>query len=236
MMKKSTFILFALITFGCFSTVVHAQNKDEVINGSYFIAFGRYANSGEMSYWKQNVGSKTIPQMVDNHKNYLRSDKNEREATIRRSYQDAFGWAASADEVKYWGGQNKTYAELMTNHINNWLNVYPDKKQQVINQSYYKVFGRAASADEIKYWMSQATSSYVQLVAMHTTWKNKNQPKSTSTAIAPNINSNGVSTATFSAGAAAGIIAAGAGNVIAPGGGNIVAGGAGNVVASGGLN
>ncbi|RYE19175.1 MAG: hypothetical protein EOP51_20440 [Sphingobacteriales bacterium] len=201
------------------------------------MSFGRYANSGELNYWRQNLGNKNVSQMVSNHRSYISSNQSEREQTVRRSYMDAFGWQPSADELRYWSAQKKTYAELMANHVNNWLNVYPDKKQHVIKQSYYKVFGRTANANELKYWMSQPTYPYVQLVATHTTWKLKNQSSSSITGVRPNINNqNGISTASLSPGAAAQVIAAGGANVIAPGGGNVVSGGGANVVSGGGAN
>jgi len=227
----ATTVMFFLSIFS-----LQAQTKDEIINGSYFVAFGRFANSGELTYWRQNAGNKTIQQMVTNHKDYIKTNQNEREQTIKRSYMDAFGWQPSADELKYWSTQNKTYGELMTNHINNWLNVYKDKKELVIKQSYYKVFGRTATADEVKYWMGQPTYSYVQLVATHTTWKQQNQSKSSVTPVKPNINTNGISTAGLSPQAISGVVAAGGMNVIAPGGGNVVAAGGGNAVAAGGGN
>lgn len=226
-------VLFALLA-GSLSAA--AQSKKEIIHASYFVAFGRYASSGEVNYWMQNIGSWDIQQMVNNHREYLKGNQYEREEAVKRSYQDAFGWGPSADELRYWAGQNKTYAELMTNHISNWLNVYRDKKEHVVRQSYYKVFGRTATADELRYWMGQPTCSYVQLVAMHTTWKQQNQSKSTVTRVKPNINSNGISTSSLSPQAISGVVAAGGMNVVSPGGGNVVAAGGMNVVAPGGGN
>jgi hypothetical protein len=236
LLKKLGISLLAVFSLTLFSTSVSAQSKDEVINGSYFVAFGRYATNGELNYWRQYVGNSTIQQMVENHRKFIKSNQHEREQTIKRSYMDAFGWQPSSDEVRYWSGQNKTYGELMTNHINNWLNAYSDKKQQVIKQSYYKVFGRSATAAELRYWMGQPTCSFVQLVAMHTTWKQQNQNKSTVTSVSPNLNANGISTVGVSPQAVNAIRAAGGGSVIAPGGGNVIAAGGGNVVAAGGLN
>jgi len=235
-LKKLSFYLIAIFSFSFFSTSVAAQSKDEVINGSYFVAFGRYATSGELNYWRQYVGNSTVQQMVERHRDFIKTNQYEREQTIKRSYQDAFGWQPSADEVKFWAGQHRTYAELISNHINNWLNVYPDKKEHVIRQSYYRVFNRNATADEVKYWMKQQTYSFVQLVAMHTTWKQQNQKSSTITGIRPNLNTNGISTAGLSPQAVSAVIAAGGGNVIAAGGGNVIAAGGGNVISAGGLN
>lgn len=231
-----SFGLLALFVLALSSFSAQAQSKDEVIHGSYIVAFGRAATGGELQHWRQNVGNRTIQQMVENHRNFIKTNQYEREQTIRRSYMDAFGWQPSADEVKYWSGQNKTYGELMANHVNNWLGIYPDKKAQVIRQSYYKVFNRNATAAEVKYWMGQPTCSFVQLVAMHTTWKQQNQNSSTTTRVQPNINTSAVSTVSFSSSAISGVIAAGGGNVIAPGGGNVIAAGSGNVVSAGGLN
>lgn len=235
-LEKLNHCLILFLTVSLFSSAVVAQTKSEIIHGSYFVAFGRFANSGELKYWTQNVGNKNIQQMVTNHRAYIKSNQNEREQTVRRSYMDAFGWQPSADELRYWAGQSKTYAEMMTNHINNWLNVYPDKKEHVIKQSYYKVFGRNATAAELKYWKEQPAYSFVQLVATHTTWKQKNQSTSSVTGVKPNINANGISTAGLSPQAISGVVAAGGLNVIAPGGGNVVAAGGLNVIAPGGGN
>jgi hypothetical protein len=236
LIRKQALCLIAILGLTFISSSVFSQSKDEIINSSYFVAFGRYANSGELNYWRQNVGSRSIPQMVNNHKDYIKSNQNEREQTVRRSYMDAFGWQPSSDELRYWSSQNKTYAELMSNHIKNWLNVYPDKKEAVVRQSYYKVFGRNATTAEVKYWKGMQTYSYVQLVAMHTTWKQNNQSSSSVTNIKPNLNTNGISTSTLSPQAISGVVAAGGGNVVAAGGGNVVAAGGANAVAAGGLN
>lgn len=232
-------ILFLLMVVGIltgFTDLSLAQSKDEIINGSYFVAFGRFANGAELNYWRSNVGNKTIPQMVANHKEYLKSNQSERQQTVTRSYQDAFGWSPSRDELNYWTGQNKSYAELMNNHISNWLNIYKDKKEHVIRQSYYKVFNRNATSDEVKYWMGLNTQSFVQLVAIHTSWKQKNQSASRMGSPSPNLRNNGISTFGLSAAAAAQVVAAGGMNVIAPGGGNVIAAGGMNVISAGGGN
>ena len=230
LLKKLSFCLIALFSLSLLPSAANAQTKEEVIHGSYFVAFGRFANSGELSYWLKNVGSRTIPQMVSSHRSYIKSNQYEREQTVRRSYKDAFGWQPSNDELKYWSSQYKTYGELMNNHINNWLNIYADKKEHVIKQSYYKAFGRAATVEEVKYWKGQQTYSYAQLVAMHTTWKQKNQYSSSVTGIKPNLNSNDISTALFSPNAVSGVVAAGGLNLI-PAGGYVVAAGGMNAIA-----
>lgn len=235
-LRKGSYGLLALFILTLFSFTARAQSKDEVIHGSYIVAFGRAATSSELQYWRQNVGNRSIQQMVDNHRNFIKSNQYEREQAVKRSYMDAFGWQPSADELKYWAGQNKTYGELMTNHVDNWLNLYADKKEHVIKQSYHKVFNRNATAAEVKYWMGQPTYSFVQLVAMHTTWKQQNQQSSKTTRVNPNLNTSAVSSADFSPSGISGVIAAGGGHVIAPGGGNVIAAGGGNVVSAGSMN
>ena len=231
---KASFLISIFILM--ISTLsLKAQTKDEVIKGSYFVAFGRYPNSGELNYWRQNVGNRSIKEMVILHKDFIRANQYEREQTIKRSYLDAFGWQPSSDEVKYWSGQYRTYGDLVSNHINNWLNVYKDKKEQVIRQSYHKVFNRNATTAEVKYWMGQPTYSFVQLVAMHTTWKQQNQTTSKMTNVAPYLNRNGISTDKLSSSAISGVIAAGGLNLVAPGT-NVISAGGGNVVSAGGGN
>ncbi len=228
-------ILTSILLFVLSSFDTAAQSKDEVIKASYFVAFGRYPNSGEMTYWRQQVGSRSIKDMVNLHRDFIRSNQYEREQTIRRSYMDAFGWQPSSDEVKYWSGQNRTYADLVSNHINNWLNIYKDKKEQVIKQSYQKVFSRNPTSAEVKYWMGQPTYSFVQLVAMHTTWKQQNQSSSKMTKVSPYLNKNGISTDQLTSNAISGVISAGGLNLVAPGT-NVISAGGGNVVSAGGLN
>lgn len=232
--RKMIICTLAFCLISIFSTSVFAQSKNEIIHGSFFVAFGRFANSDELKYWLQNVGNRTIQQMVFLHKDHIKNSQSEREQIVKRSYMDAFGWEPSTDELRYCAGQNKTYSELMTSHVNNWLNVYPERKELVIKQSYYKVFGRNATAAELKYWMAQPTYTFVQLVAMHATCKLKNQNNSSVTIIRPNITSNGISTALFSELAIVGVVAAGGSNVIAPRGGNVVAANGTNVIAPGG--
>jgi len=234
--RKLKSLLPAILLLAFTAPDLTAQSKDEIIHGSYFVAFGRYANSGELAYWRNNVGTKTIREMVTLHRNYIKTNQSEREQTVKRSYMDAFGWQPSAGELQHWAPQNKTYGELMSNHVNNWLNIYKDRKEHVIKQSYHKVFGRSATADEIKYWMAQPTYTYVQLVATHTTWKQQNQNKSGVTPVAPNLNSNGITTAGLSPQAISGVVSAGGANVVAPGGGNVIAAGGLNVIAPGSGN
>lgn len=208
-----------------------AQTKAESINTGYFITFGRYPSDGEFKYWNGQP-QQSISQYVENHKQYLSGNIDEKKGTIQRAFMDAFGWGPSSQELTSWSQQNKTYVELLNYNINTWLRPYPDKKATVIKQSYYKVFNRLPSEQELKYWAGQPqTYSFVQLVAFHTSWKIRNNQQSSGIGlIMPNLNANNISTSALSPQAAASVVAAGGLNLIAPGGGNVVAAGGLNLV------
>ncbi|RAJ87413.1 hypothetical protein CLV59_101163 [Chitinophaga dinghuensis] len=233
-MKKPGALTLLLLLFSAFTSAAIAQSKDEIINSSYFIAFGRFADNRELNEWRRG-GSYTIQQMVEMHRGHLSRDNNEKVSTINRAYMDAFGWGPSGEDISYWTKQSKTYAEIFNTQINN-LNSSGKSKSLVIQQSYYRVFNRAPDAAELQYWMNQRTYSFAQLVAFHTTWKNKGKNTATVAGIQDRINQNGISTYTFSPQATAAVIAAGGANVIAAGGGNVIAAGGGNVIAAGGAN
>jgi hypothetical protein len=224
------------------ATPAAAQTKSETIQASYFTAFGRYPNYGEMNYWLQNMGNMTAAQLVERHRAFIQASATERTQTIQRSYQDALGRWPTADELNFWSQYNQTYAELMARHVNGWLNVYAEEKKKVIRASYQTVFSRNPSDAELNYWMQQATCSFVQYVAMHSSWKQQNAGSSSGFAInnnrsiLPNLNTSQVSTAVLSNAALSALIAAGGGNLVSTNGGNVIAQGGGNVIAQGGGN
>lgn len=211
-----------------------AQSKDEIVNGSYFIVFGRFANQGELNYWK-NAGNYSIAQLVEQHKVYLSRDRNEKTATINRAYMDAFGWNANSNDINYWGQQNKTYSEILSSNLNTLRN-NNKSRTTVIQQSYYRSFNKLPDAAQLQYWLNQPVCSFAQLVAYHSTWKNQGSNTSSVTRIQGSLNQNGISTYSFSPQAIASVVAAGGANVVAAGGGNVVAAGGANVVAAGGRN
>lgn len=215
-------------------SAVKAQSKEEIINGSYFITFGRFANQSELNYWK-NAGNYTIAQLVEMHKGYLVKDQNEKRATINRAYMDVFGWNANNNDFDYWGKLNKTYSEILNAGINT-LKTNSKSRTTVIQQSYYRSFNKLPDAAQLQYWLNQPVYSFAQLVAFHSTWKNQGNNTSSVTRIQGSLNQNGISSYSFSQQAAASIIAVAGANVVAAGGGNVVAAGGGNVVAAGGKN
>ncbi|RFS20173.1 hypothetical protein DVR12_20885 [Chitinophaga silvatica] len=237
-MKKTEHLKYrlALTVIIClaFMSVSFGQSKGEIINGSYFIAFGRFPDSREFREWEQG-GSYTIDQMVNFHRGHISRNTQERTATITRAYMDAFGWDPSANDISYWSSRNSTYAEVFNAQMSN-LKSNTKSKTLVIQQSYYRAFNQLPSAAQLQYWMNQPTYSFAQLVAFHTTWKNQGRNSTAVTGIQNKLNQNGISTFSLSAQGAAAVIAAGGANVIAAGGGNVIAAGGANVIAAGGAN
>lgn len=231
-MHASAIMLLMLTSLNL--TKSFAQSKDEIVNGSYFIVFGRFANQGELNYWK-NAGNYSIAQLVQQHKNYLSRDRDEKTATINRAYMDAFGWNANSNDINYWSQQNKPYSEILASNMNTLRN-NRQSRTTVIQQSYYRSFNKLPDAAQLQYWLNQPVYSFAQLVAYHTTWKNQGRNTSSVTSIQGNLNQNGISTFKFSPQAIASVVAAGGGNVVAAGGANVVAAGGANVVAAGGGN
>lgn len=230
---RSVIVLLIVLSFFSVSNA-NSQSKDEIINGSYFVAFGRFANSGELNYWRK-AGNYSIPQLVDLHRNYLASDKNEKSATIHRAFMDAYGWNPNSNDLNYWSAQNKTYSEILGTNLDILRNNIKSRTT-VIQQSYYRSFNKLPDDAQLRYWLNQPVYTFAQLVAFHSTWKNQGKSTSSVTAINGNLKQNGISTFSFSQQAIAGVVAAGGANVVPAGGGNVVSAGGMNVVAAGGLN
>jgi len=228
------FITIALVLTSISLSSAYAQSKDEIVNGSYFVVFGRFANQGELNYWK-NAGNYTLAQLVELHKGYLNKDQHEKRATINRAYLDAFGWNANTSDLDYWSTLNKTYSEILNANMNTLRN-NSKSRTTVIQQSYYRSFNKLPDAAQLQYWLNQPVCSFAQLVAFHSTWKNQGRNTSSVTRIQGSLNQNGISSYGFSQQAAASIIAVAGANVVAAGGGNVVAAGGANVVAAGGGN
>ncbi len=245
-----------LITMTAFKAEVKAQN-DQRIQASYLLAFGRLANSGELTYWNSQ-GKKSVQQLVDGHKTYIRSNMGSigREVIIK-SYVDALGYRPTEGEIKFHTQYPRTYTEMMNGHLV-FVQGNPAEYEKVITRSYQMILGRKPSLDEIKYWKGQGIISYMILANNHQDWKNRNaalqaqaqpqaQPQAQSTALsttAPLLAVASVSgdvlievkEASKGLSSSAGAVPTGGGNMVAAGGGNMVAAGGGNMVAAGGGN
>ena len=215
-----------------------AQNTER-IQASYLLAFGRLPSSGEITYWN-GQGQKTVQQLVDNHKGYIKTNQASigREVIIK-SYIDSLVYRPSQAEINYHAAFNRNYTEMMSNHLL-YVKGQPTEYEKVIKRSYQTILGRQPSTNEINYWKSQGLLSYMILVNCHQEWKNKNTASKTTsiTLNAPLLATASVSSSVLSETKAvySSLVSPGGGNVVAAGGGNIVAGGAGNIVAGGAGN
>jgi hypothetical protein len=245
-MKKTNGWLFAALLM-LISTFSFAQDEQEQrIRTSYLMAFGRDASSGEVTYWK-GQGNRSVGDLYNNHKAYIKSDNTTRRQAIIKSYVDALGYNPSEAEITYHSQFNRTYTEMMQQHMN-YVSQNASEYDKVIRRSYKAVFNRTPNDGELAYWKGQAKCSYFILVSYHESYKRANQ--TTAASGGNKINFANVpfavslSVSNLVAKEAAGIIAAGGGNVIgqngatmvAAGGGNMVAAGGGNMVAAGGGN
>lgn len=229
-----------LITMVASKADVKAQNNDR-IQASYLLSFGRLANSGELQYWN-GQGQKSVQQLVDNHKAYIKSNMGSiGKDIIIKSYVDALGYRPSQSEINYHAQFGRTYSEMMSNHLV-YIKGLPAEYEKVIKRSYQTVLGRQPNAGELSYWKGQGVFSYMVLVNCHQDWKNRNAAGQSQTA-AISSSAPVLATATVSSSVMtetknvyAGLVAAGGGNVVSAGGANLVAAGGGNLVAAGGGN
>ncbi|WP_316787178.1 hypothetical protein [Pedobacter frigiditerrae] len=239
-MKKLIISMLCLVSLTTMALRVSAQNTERV-QASYLLAFGRLPSSGELTYWN-GQGQKSVQWLVDNHKGYIKSNQGTiGKEIIVKSYVDALGYRPSQSEINYHAAFNRTYTEMMSNHLV-YVKGVPSEYEKVIKRSYQTVFGRQPNAGELSYWKSQGLFSYMILVSCHQDWKNKNSSgQSQKMAIATN--APFLVTATVSQSVMnetkttfAGLVSPGGGNMVAAGGGNMVAAGGGNMVAAGGGN
>lgn len=221
------------------------QLKRERIQTSYMFTFGRAPQEGEITYWQGRNDATSIAQMVNFHKDYIKTNRSANNEVITKAYLDALGRKPEQGELDYWAKGNNSYVELMKNHIS-WLSGNPAEYEKVIRRSYQLVLNRTPDGTEINHWKSQGVFSYALLVGCHEDWKrrNNNNTSAKKTSGASQIPSGSAfvalvpvsNTIATEARSFAGLVAAGGGNLVAAGGGNLVAAGGGNLVAAGGGN
>lgn len=232
--------MLCFIAMAAFSLEVKAQNNER-INAGYIIAFGRLASSAELTYWNAQ-GNLSVQKIVELHKNYIKSNPGSagREVIIK-SYLDGLGYLPTAAEIQYHTKFGRTYAEMVTAHMN-YITTYPSEYEKIIKRSYQTILLRQPNINEINYWKSQGVICYAMLINCHQDWKNRNATgQSQRIAVASNapfIISAPVSAAVLAETKQAfnSLVSPGGGNMVAAGGGNMVAAGGGNMVAAGGGN
>ena len=238
------------------------ERRDRAL-ASYLIAFGRIPAEAELAHWAgRREKDWTVPALVESHRAFLQSNATERTAVIVRSYQMAMGRNPEQREVNDHLGRNRTYAELMTDHVEwmksgaPWLQLQGDALKAMVDRSYKAAgftwyatpLGQFRRSDkdkqagvlyddgDIDYWKNEVKSknlTYGQLVLNHLRYKADFCRKS-------------IPQPVFRLGTMARSQASGIGGaldlfgrsakVVAMGGANVIAVGGGNVVAMGGAN
>ncbi len=94
------------------------------VSDSYFKAFGRPANKAEENYWMGQPDSdprvQSLQSLIDNHRNWLKTNDGERKAMIKRSYQAVVNRSPKPGEMQHWDNvvrqSGYTFEELKSFH------------------------------------------------------------------------------------------------------------------------
>jgi hypothetical protein len=136
--------------------LLSGSNRTTAIVDSYQTAFGRRPNSGELSYWTSvNDGRmQSLQSLVNNHRQWLRSSAEEREATVRRAFQTVFGHGVSQGQQSWYQGivndvaaRGTTYVELRET----LANAFVDSAYSQLLQRTAEASGRRGWANNILY-------------------------------------------------------------------------------------
>jgi len=155
------------------------------IQNSFQEVFGRDANRDEVEVWQNALSQEPMgySMIVQRHKTWLFSDSGQNELTqvIQRSYQTAFGRAASSSDIQTWkryAPENRWgYKDIVSKHRQWLVSGTPEatsELRQVITRSYRQVFGREASQDELNVWEPEIRAhqyTYTEVVALHKKWQ-----------------------------------------------------------------
>lgn len=101
-----------------------ATDRSALIRTSYERALGREPSASELAYWNSvpanDARISSIEALIQNHRNYLRTNAAERQAMINRSYLAVFHRPVDAGSLRYWDGQvaasGATHEQLVAQH------------------------------------------------------------------------------------------------------------------------
>jgi hypothetical protein len=130
-----------------------------------------------------------IPLFADECNQYARTAKFDVCEQTINTYNDAFGRRPSADEIKFWVGQNNSNYDYLINQHRTWLKTQSTERQATITRSYQAIFHRNPDANEMKYWDGQVVSTgaiYKELLGYHQQFQV--QQKATSPSMSGNQN------------------------------------------------
>ncbi|RXK56589.1 hypothetical protein ESB00_12185 [Oleiharenicola lentus] len=149
-----------------------AATPPETISASCLIALGRPA--GEADLTQQAYAGKALAQLIEMHRDNLRSDAALQDAVYVQAYRDATG-AHQGFKAGSAHPKGVTYAEAVKAELAK-LATQPDAYREVINRAYQLVIRRDAYPEEIAYWKPYGTLPYVVLVGAIENWAFRNQP------------------------------------------------------------
>jgi|GEM_PF-4627762 len=110
------------------------------------------------------------PALADECNQYARTPKFDVCEQTINTYNDAFGRRPSADEIKFWVGQNNSNYDYLISQHRTWLKTQSAERQATITRSYQAIFHRNPDTNEMKYWDGQVVSTgaiYKELLGYH---------------------------------------------------------------------
>jgi len=240
--RRTPWLLLAALSLSSAIAAAPTGPEEERIGAAFVLALGRAPSASEIDQWAKQ-GRLSVAELVAHHRQQLRSDANAERAVVDKACADAFGREPTADEIAAGSGGDRTYTELMTQHVQ-WLGEHPAEYRLVLERAYRTVLRRPAFAEELAYWNAQPALSYALLAGCIENWARRNAPglMATTGTATVSVNSAYLAAVRLSpaiaaeARAAAGLFPAGDADRAAAVGRNLLAAGAGGVVSNGGIH
>lgn len=127
--------------------------RTQAVNDSYFAVFGRKPQKDEMTYWTSvptnDPRVQSLDSLIRNHQAWLKSNAQEREATVQRAFQNVYGRNATGSQQQWYNSalsmaaQGTTYQELRR-----YL------ASAFIDSAYQHLLKRSAQAGDRTYWLN----------------------------------------------------------------------------------
>ena len=239
---RTSRLLLAALALSSVLAAAPTGPQEERIGASFVLALGRAPSAGEIDQWGK-LGQLSVAELIAHQRRQLQGNADAKRATLVKACADAFGREPAAGEIDAWSDGDRTYIELMTQHVQ-WLGEHPAEYRQVVERAYRSVLRRPAFAEELGYWNAQPALAYALLAGCIENWARRNAPglMATTGVATVSVNSAYLTALRLSpaiaaeARAAVGIAPAGDANLGAAVGRNLLAAGAGGVVSSGGIH